>query len=223
MKMTDLATKIQFVRAACDACGIPDNIVANITTLYGEKHRAYHNIEHIYDLLQLANAYHDSHAIHSTIIFHDIVYYPGCKFNEELSASAYRDWHARFYDEMGYRAIIASKNHTAEWNDKLLPFWAKEFLDYDLYGLATDKYKENAQKIWKEFEPFVEAGTFINGRVKFLHTMLESKRIYWNHPEWEAEARSNMHEELTYLREDHYSISHETSVSDVEYTYGTVL
>ena len=66
-----------------------------IALRYQEKHRHYHHLQHIYDLLKLAERYHDQLknklAVYLAIFFHDIVYEPHSSTNEEDSAKLFKD------------------------------------------------------------------------------------------------------------------------------------
>jgi predicted metal-dependent HD superfamily phosphohydrolase len=106
-------------------------------------------------------------------------------------------------EEHIFEAIKASKNHCAMSNDAL-PHWAKNFLDYDLSGLAGLNYRDNGKKIWEEYKPFVSLDQFVEGRTKFLKGMLDAPQIYWNHPVWERQARRNMLDELMELHQGIY-------------------
>lgn len=66
-------------------------IRANLITLYNEKHRHYHNTDHIYDCLTKLEQYatvnkiaiRDYYKLEAAIWFHDAVYNPRSKKNEE--------------------------------------------------------------------------------------------------------------------------------------------
>jgi predicted metal-dependent HD superfamily phosphohydrolase len=178
-----------------------------LVALYSEPHRKYHNLDHIIDLIGMAYdaGYDYGDPIMATILYHDIVYYPCCAYNEALSADIYWSHKTGFENAEQVQieeSIRASKDHTSPANEDL-PSWAKDFLDYDLRGLArdTETYRCNGVKIWHEYWSFYSVTEFTTGRIKFLKKMLDSPRIYWNHPEWEGPARVNMSTELEELEQ----------------------
>jgi predicted metal-dependent HD superfamily phosphohydrolase len=176
-----------------------------LIALYNEPHRKYHNLDHIIELIHMARniRYHDDDPIMAAILYHDIIYYPCCAYNEALSADVYWSHKTGFEcttQAQIEEAIRASKDHTNP-NNVSLPSWAKDFLDYDLRGLARDRetYRGSGVKIWHEYWSFYSVTEFATGRIKFLKHMLDSPKIYWNHPEWEGPARVNMSTELEEL------------------------
>ena len=192
---------MQIFNQACDAVSLHPHVVEMLRNLYTEPHRFYHNIDHIEHLLTLAEAEgkYDGNMIR-TILYHDAVYYPLSKYNEELSAAFYfaydNDHSARDISEI-QSAIIASKNHLDDDNE-YAPIWMQHFLDYDLAGLAEAKsFDINSVKIYREFMPFVTFDQFVEGRKAFFVKMLSHKRLYWKHPQWEQAARDNIYRELS--------------------------
>jgi predicted metal-dependent HD superfamily phosphohydrolase len=194
--MADNMKKIT-LQSALDILHMGETIVSDIVELLNEPHRIYHNQDHIEHLLGLAaeeqNLFDE---MILTIAYHDIIYYPQSKRNEELSAVVYQHM-----DLLPNRDVIdaihASKDHCDPANSSL-PSWALDFLDYDLEGLANN-FRENGRKIYYEFKPFCSTKEFIAGRGAFYEKMLSNERIFWNHPEWEDKARINIKNDLYWL------------------------
>jgi len=181
---------------ACDHIGMRSSTCTMLRTLYTEPHRFYHNLGHIEDLLSIAESEGKySHEMVTTILFHDAVYYPQSKFNEELSAALYRYDFRSAADLRVVEAIIASKNHLDPVNEDLAP-WVLNFLDYDLAGLAGNKFEENSAKIYLEFHKVVTFDKFVEGRAAFFMKLLSYKSLYWKHPQWDQPARDNIYKEL---------------------------
>lgn len=63
-----------------------------LSALYTEPHRAYHNLDHVQDCLRTQLRWAGSHdpIVSLALFFHDAVYVPGDKRNEELSAGLLR-------------------------------------------------------------------------------------------------------------------------------------
>lgn len=236
--MSEMSKKemhVQAVRQASYLAFTSDYIANKIVELHSEPHRAYHNCDHLHYMLVKAMGYPTGHPIYKAILTHDIVYYPQSKNNEELSAAYYYYLTKGFaVTEMQLRsdvieavndedilvtqAILASKNHTNIKNS-LLNDWQRDFLDFDLMAMSDSRlYRMNAYKIWQEFEPTTFKNDFIEGRTKWLKMMLDSKQLYWNHPEAEEPTRQNMAAEYQSLKAKNYII--EEYEGDVVYFYG---
>ena len=186
---------------ACDYVGMRSNTCTMLRDLYNEPHRFYHNLKHIEDLLSMAESEGKySYEVVTTILFHDAVYYPQSKLNEELSAALYRYDMRSSADLRVVEAILASKNHCDPVNEDLAP-WVLYFLDYDLAGLASNKFEENSARIYLEFHKTVTFDKFVEGRAAFFMKLLSYKSLYWKHPQWDQPARDNIYKELR-LMED---------------------
>jgi len=166
-----------------------------------EPHRKYHNVDHIERMIELAlregYSVEKDPRMFEAIVFHDVVYYPQSKINEELSALVYRSICLDPSDRYTVmEAIWATIDHTNPANTEYeeVP-WILDFLDYDLEGLATNFY-ENSRKIYYEFRPYVTDEEFFDGRLSFFKKMIASKSIFHNHPEWEEPARKNIQGEI---------------------------
>lgn len=181
---------------ACDYVGMRSSTCTMLRDLYSEPHRYYHGLAHIEDLLSMAESEGKySYEMVTTILFHDAVYYPQSKFNEELSAALYRYDMRSSADLRVVEAIIASKNHLDPVNEDLSP-WVLNFLDYDLAGLASNKFEENSARIFLEYKDAVTFDVFLEGRAKFFMSLLSRKCLYWKHPQWDEPARDNIYKEL---------------------------
>jgi len=180
--------------------------VKTVTEALNEPHRKYHNVDHVERMLNLAveegyDITKDT-KIFEAIVFHDVVYQPTSTLNEKMSTLVYRgslnskvDFHRHF---TVIEAILATMNHTEilinMWIDDV-DFWINDFLDYDLEGLANNFY-DNGRKIYAEFSPYVTDEAFFDGRLEFFRKMINSERIFRNHPDWEEKARENIQGEI---------------------------
>ncbi len=127
---------------------------------YSRPYRAYHGVDHINQLLHLNELYtvldDDKRAIEIAILFHDIVYVPGSKFNERLSFEAFDVAMGNGYitsgREINYdlvkKCILASENHFSTEHDTAHQA-VQMFLDYDLWDFGTPYYEvfENNSKL----------------------------------------------------------------------------
>jgi len=172
------------------------------------KGRAYHNLNHLEEMLghltdlstRLAPAAAPTFGI--ALIYHDIVYRAGRKDNEARSA----DQAVAFLQKAGAseadqnrcrQLVMATKTHEAATEEEAV------LVDLDLAVLAREPagYDEYARNVRKEFRLFPDF-LYRPGRKKALRHFLEKPYIY--HGEiarelWEVSARANLERELSTL------------------------
>lgn len=180
-----------------------------IDSLYTEKHRAYHNLTHINNMLQEAEKHNDKikdkEVLLFAIWFHDIVYDPLSKENERQSAEMAQ----RILSQTSlsrerisdcYQKIMLTKGHQlpgdASLDDCL-------FIDFDLEVLSWDweQYQVYSQQIREEYSMYVDSA-FRAGRSKAMSSFLEREWIYQSdfyRKEQEAKARKNIEKEIELL------------------------
>jgi predicted metal-dependent HD superfamily phosphohydrolase len=179
-----------------------------LETLYGEPHRAYHNLTHIdacMDLLAEARrdgACEGTPVVELALFWHDAVYVPGDKRNEELSAGLLRSlvlvpWavHSGHWDA-ACDAILATKNHETVASNEI----ARLTIDIDLAILGSESatYRKYVRDIRQEYATVSDEAWKV-GRSGFLAKMLERARLFqtdWAHERFDSFARINMRQEL---------------------------
>lgn len=176
--------------------------------LYCEKHRAYHNLNHIESLLKLFRQFdeyiEDRVCVFFAIWFHDAVYDPQKNDNERRSA----ELAARCLREISLpeekiskieKIILATEKHFCENLDPDGMF----FLDFDLaiLGAESDIYDEYAKAIRREYS-FVSDEDYKSGRRRVLQNFLKRETIYFTdilREKFEAKARQNIEREILEL------------------------
>ncbi|TND08523.1 MAG: hypothetical protein FD123_2319 [Bacteroidetes bacterium] len=167
----------------------------------------YHTAAHIGALLELSEKFRE-HLKNKTlvdiaILYHDYVYDPARKDNEEKSArKAEHDLEKLGQDaaliENVSRFIRATQKHEIfdgpDKNDLCF------FLDFDLSVLAADNavYDQYTSAIRKEFSMYPDL-LYNPGRKAVLRHFLDKPRIYQTgllHERWEESARKNLSREL---------------------------
>lgn len=182
-----------------------------LETLYSEPHRAYHNLTHIDACMDLlAEAQRDgvcerTPVVRLALFWHDAVYVPGDKRNEELSAGllrslVYLPWtvHSEMWDQ-ACDAILATKTHETVADNAV----ARLTIDIDLsiLGIESAEYRKYVRAIRQEYAAVSDEAWKV-GRSGFLAKMLERKRIFqtdWAHERFDSFARMNMRQELERL------------------------
>jgi predicted metal-dependent HD superfamily phosphohydrolase len=183
-----------------------------IESKYNEPVRAYHTLEHICDLINIATPYRskitDFNAVQLAIFFHDIIYDPTSSLNEDESAELFLDLMPKYIDENLVKKvtsyILATKSHhPPNLDDRDLSF----FLDFDMsiLGRERNEYSLYAKKIRREYK-HVDEISFNKGRSAFLRKILMSNNPVFSTPEFlsemELKARSNIEWEADELEKN---------------------
>ncbi|MGL5840027.1 MAG: HD domain-containing protein [Sphingorhabdus sp.] len=172
---------------------------------YGEPHRAYHNWHHIEAMLRWMNSgefeLNDAQAVYGAILFHDAIYDPASKDNEELSAQLAETALAAYLPAPRLRMITGMIRATAmhqmiDCNTDLQRSDMAHFLDMDLSILGADWqiFETYEHNIRKEYSIYPDA-LFWPGRARILQGFLNRDRLFfseWGFNRFEAKARSNL-------------------------------
>jgi predicted metal-dependent HD superfamily phosphohydrolase len=161
--------------------GTTDKVWIMIEEEYSEPVRAYHTLNHINELIGVLELYKsqitDLSAVILAIIFHDIIYDPTSKVNEEESAKFFCDVLSQHLNEIlttkVVAYIVATKDHkSSDLNDNDLNY----FLDFDMSILGTkrERYIEYSSQIRQEYS-HVDERTFTSGRVGFVKSVMISE------------------------------------------------
>jgi len=171
-------------------------VLPEIRNIYEQSFRKYHNWEHIEEMFTLYKTYRERSALVSdckqvtpfAILFHDIVYFPGCKSNEENSAKL-AEFYLRPFEDKGVvepivldyvtRSILATQNHfTFETENDTYRYFVdyasaiEILLDLDLARLAYpyEVFRDLNQKLRQEYFMYSDID-WLTGRIKFLQTL----------------------------------------------------
>ena len=185
-----------------------DEIFTSLIESYSDRHRSYHNLKHIYDILnsieRVKNIANNTKVLQFSAWFHDCIYDPQSIDNEAKSA----DSAVEALNQLNINCqvikvveqiILSTKNHQPliEGIDNLL------FLDIDLAILGTtpDKYQKYSQAIREEYS-YLSDRDYQTGRKKVLFQFLNRERIYYTdffYRRLETVARENLQTEIKYL------------------------
>lgn len=178
-----------------------------LSALYSNPQRKYHNINHIQDCLLQLEAVRgisdDPLALEVAIWFHDAIYDPSKKDNEEQSACyAYeklKDGGVSLEFAQKVKELILATKHLQPQEDRDFQF----IIDIDLTSLAVsfEKFVINTQKIREEYTGLSDED-FKRGRAVFLRSMLTRGQIYYSDyffQRYEVAARRNLQKSITLL------------------------
>ena len=161
---------------------------------YTGQQRYYHNTNHILKCIELFNTYEIRYnemrpenkysikyakELFAAIVFHDIVYEirPDLEqgYNEVRSADFAATYGPDFFYNVDFgivREIIMATCHTGE---PLPLVEARWMVNFDLYTMATEDYKNIAQQIKWEYTSSrdISLNEYHKGRLKFLNHMID--------------------------------------------------
>jgi predicted metal-dependent HD superfamily phosphohydrolase len=194
--------------AALDGCD--DALLRIARAAYDSPGRHYHAWSHIEACLEQFKGLHleRPRTVLLAILFHDAVYIPGRRDNEERSAqlavdalAAHSSLGAGEREAVAELIRLTASHHAPR---ALLPDEAA-FIDIDLSVLGADEtaYRAYADGVRREFVPAaVTAEAFTAGRSRFLQGLLAQEHIFataWMRTRREAAARRNIAGELQAL------------------------
>lgn len=184
---------------------IPSALIDRLKAQYGESARHYHSWDHIEALLRHYRRweahFHRPEPVLWALYWHDAIYDPQAKDNEEQSAALLeRDAQGHLSaEDTAFAATIIRATTAHQMPDGLSPDDATDtalFLDLDLsiLGAPTHVYDRYETDIRKEYA-FVPEAAFCAGRGAILKGFLARERLYLTdiaHVEWDAPARDNL-------------------------------
>ena len=186
-----------------------EKIWSVIQSKYGEPIRKYHTLEHIQDLLIELQVYQnkivDLNAVILAIFFHDIIYDPTARDNEEKSAELFSALMSENLSDVIVEKVVFYINSTRDHS----PALSKDedllyFLDLDMSILGRDRlaYAQYSKKIRMEYCHIQEVA-FNSGRSTFLRKiLLDEKTIFLTEDfrsKMEQKARENIAWEIEEL------------------------
>jgi predicted metal-dependent HD superfamily phosphohydrolase len=186
-----------------DSC-TSDSVFFHLAELYRQKHRAYHNLSHVYALLSLGESFKVGDAVRFAVWFHDAVYDTRRGDNEEKSAELAESAMNRLgvpgeMTSAVHEMILATKKHDAA----ALSGDAKLFLDLDLSILGADEeiYAAYSRAVRREYS-WVPLFLYRRSRKKILAAFSQKESIYFTREmreRFDLRARLNTEKEIASL------------------------
>ena len=175
--------------------------------MYSERHRAYHTLNHLSHCLdELEDARHlanQPNQVEMALWFHDAIYDPKAKDNEQRSAelcrrTAKETGLPEAFGRKAYDLVLATQHHGAPEGDD-----ARLLVDIDLsiLGRPKDAFDEYETNIRKEYH-FVPPDRYRSARSAILRSFLDRPDIYstdFFRQKYETRARANLKRSLAYL------------------------
>jgi len=174
-----------------------------LNLLYTEPHRAYHTLEHITIMFNLATAHGVKLSVPQqlAIWYHDCIYDPTRKDNEEQSNRLFLRHHDNVlhpnYITRTSNIILDTISHISDNHESF------DVLDLDLagFGFDTNSYHYATSQIRLEFSHLSEEEWRYN-RKQFLTSLLNRKHIFqthWARDFYEIKARRNIEADIKSL------------------------
>lgn len=182
-----------------------------LRTYYSEAHRQYHNLHHLYELCQHLDTFQhliqDYVVVLLAIFYHDLIYDPMSKTNEEDSAKIFKGhFQSHLSSELLSKVdqyIIETKKHDVTLSpDEDL----KLFIDFDLaiLGSSNSRYEEYVGQIRQEYSTFDDL-SFTKGRLHALEGLVSADGAIYASVTMkellEKQAKDNMRNEIQRLHE----------------------
>jgi predicted metal-dependent HD superfamily phosphohydrolase len=183
-------------------------IILDLETAYHQEWRYYHTLDHIFAVLQqvdrLVYLAKNPAAVRLAALFHDVVYIPTAKDNEEQSA----EYAGKILSGTGLaselieevkRLVLATKTHSAGSED----IGCQVLLDADLsiLGSNAEHYIAYTENIRLEYAEIPEEQYRV-GRKQVMEKFLMRPRLYFTDvmfDAYEQQARHNITEEIKRL------------------------
>ena len=179
--------------------------------LYSSPGRYYHDEDHVADLLRRLDALMsptvgDPEAVEFAIWFHDVIYDPRSKGNEQRSADLFDTFMSttgldageigRLFQRDVHGAILATTHDGRDLGgsfDRRPQTTAMRMVDLDLAGFADpwEVFDAKNALIRKEYA-FVPEDQYRAGRAAFLLNLTSRPKIYWILTDLEAPTRENI-------------------------------
>jgi len=173
-------------------------LLLELTRRHTEPHRHYHGLGHIAAMLDRGTVFPLDDVQAMAVWFHDAIYDPSSKTNEEDSAALAGErlraagWAPGAVD-LVQRIVLDTKRHVPSCPQ------AEPVLDLDLMSLAAPwpEFAHNTTAIRREYAHVADAD-FAAGRRAFFTTMLQRERLYFTPfgAALEAAARANLQRAL---------------------------
>ena len=178
------------------AADLPRTVLNDLVARHTEPHRRYHDLEHLHELVAWFDAldWNAPRDVARAMLFHDAVYQPTAKDNEDRSAQLAL---AAGCSERVATWIRLTALHGQALEVERDAAW---FLDADMAILAAEpeRFDRYMDEVEAAFAPFVPAFLFRMGRRRFLKKLLDHPIFLSDRfrSRLEARARANIQRAL---------------------------
>lgn len=185
-----------------------EGMVQELLGLYSQEHRRYHDLQHLQECMEEFNEVStmcdDPLAAETAMWYHDVVYDPGEKTNERLSANKAKFDCMRLMVEPEFAdkvcaIILTTAAGVAHGPD------ASVVVDIDrsILGRPWERFSEYERQIREEYSRYTDE-EYKAGRTLFLDAMLRREHIFLTNrfrEKYEGAAKANIARSLMNLRQ----------------------
>lgn len=191
---------------------LPDAQWQALAAAYATPVRAYHNIDHLREVLRHYAAvaegpgWDDPVAVFLAVLYHDAIYVPGQGDNEARSAALAREHLARWQPQVDADRVARLIELTAR-HGRLEQYDVDRdealFLDCDMaiLGASPEAFAAYDRAIAAEYRSVVPGWMYRLNRRRFLKGVLARERIFLSeffHARCDAQARINLRRAVTH-------------------------
>lgn len=197
------------LRNIYDTVGNPHGERKEISeTIKGNHHKHLHIRDCLNELYEIKHLLEDADAVECAIRFHDIIYDPKSKTNEEDSAlfaenMLRKRWCSEAFIEKVKKLILATKHDTAQ-TDNDTQYMVD--IDMSVVGKEPKIYNQYKKDVRQEYYMATD-DLYTFGRSQFLNGMLNKEKIFQTKyfaDRYQKQAEINMTEELKELKENKF-------------------
>ncbi|MCB1777062.1 MAG: hypothetical protein KDI50_06475 [Candidatus Competibacteraceae bacterium] len=192
---------------------IAKSIYERLVEYYEGVHRHYHTLAHIrhclYEFNQAAACMDDPDAVEIALWFHDAIYEPGAKDNEQRSAELFQKYaeasgcaDSAFQRRIDNLIMITTHREQPSRKDEQF------IVDIDLsgFGLPWDAFEQDGRRIRAECTE-ISDDVYYSGLIKFLQMLQERPTFFFTdffQERYERAARKNIKRLITSLHKCGY-------------------
>jgi predicted metal-dependent HD superfamily phosphohydrolase len=159
-----------------------DEAFARLAELYGEPHRHYHTLDHIWRCLaefdRAAELMDEPDAVEMALWFHDAIYWPGATDNEWRSAALFLQWsdgHADPAFRHRVRDLVMATTHCQPPDRGDAEFVVD--IDLSSFGLPWEACERDGRLIRAEFAGIAD-DQYYPGHLRFLRALQDKPTIF---------------------------------------------
>lgn len=180
---------------------------AKLAEFYGEPHRRYHTLNHIWRCLdefdRAVDWMDEPDAVEMALWFHDAIYVPGAKDNEWRSAELFRRWSGQRADRAFRQRVcdfIMATTHREPPNQPDARFVVD--IDLSSFGLPWDEFERDGRDLRAEC-PDMTDDEYYPGQLRFLLALQSRQTFFFTdyfRQRYEQIARANTRRLIENLR-----------------------
>lgn len=148
---------------------------------YSEVHRHFHSLSHILNLVEQIHLdsfknVKEKYSFYFAALFHDVVYIPGRKDNEQKSLEVFQKHYKNEYNDIiDFELVTVLIKGTALVDDRNASPEVRRFNSFDrsILTKSVNELMEYGEKIWKEYS-HIPYSKFLDGHFSVIRRLVNS-------------------------------------------------